>query len=177
MTTSAAEGIATESCWKMLSAETGLFREIKLTPIAVTIGDDGIRNTESVHWAKVAPKVEEVPTEDNSTKSEDYDAERSGTHAGDTEMEEKSVAHAPRNYVVDRVVPHVRKSDIVRYVVRWNTTLQLTICWYHLSTFLSFASCPICAESGNKLQGYKERQMEIGDNKECTPFLHRWTPW
>lgn len=82
MTTSAAERKKTESYTKLPSAKNGQFCVTRVTPTTVTVDKDCIRKSVSEDKDTRAPTSNNMIKEDKSTKTDDHDAERIGTHAG-----------------------------------------------------------------------------------------------
>lgn len=67
-----------------------------------------------MEWANIAPRAKKTPSEDNRMKTNDNDAEREETDGWDTLMEDENFAHAPRDYVMDRIVCNIGRGDNVR---------------------------------------------------------------
>lgn len=95
ITTSAAELPTTESSSKLLSAKTVPFRVVDVTPTTMKIDKEGKRSTVSMDRPTVAPTAKKTSTEDNSTRTDDNDAEREEAHVGDKQMEESIAFNAP----------------------------------------------------------------------------------
>lgn len=63
--------------------------------------------------------AKETPTEDNRMQTNVNDAKREKMPTEDVALEKENVANVQREYIVNRILPHVGRGDIVKYVVHW----------------------------------------------------------
>lgn len=119
METSTAECQATKSSCRQLSLKTGPFIVIEVWTPALTIAEEGIRSPESVDWLTVAPAAKKTQTKDKKTKGAGIDADREEAHTEDTQLEEETVVHAPKEYAMDGIRSHIGKGDKIKCIVRW----------------------------------------------------------
>lgn len=78
------------------------------------------------------------------------------------------MANAPKACPLNCIRCHAGKGNKIKYVVRWYCYVPAdnTVKLKRFSTFPSISSQPIGAGCGRRTQGDKDRDNEIGDDKE-----------
>lgn len=86
--------MATKLYIKILPAKTRLFRIIEVTPMTVTIDQNGIRTTVFGNCDTPALNANKTPTEENRTETDNMDTGREETHIRDMLLEKENFASA-----------------------------------------------------------------------------------
>lgn len=119
MTTSGPEVLANDLYSKLMPHKTGPFKVDEVSPPTITVEEDGIQNTVSIHLATVVPStiLEQRQLEYTLYRPVDNQDYIIDEEARQTSSEE--IANTFFEYSVDGIVFHVREGDIGRYVGCW----------------------------------------------------------